>query len=50
MSSRFGVPEIERGPASLPISQRQPQAVSVFPRVNAAARPQNVWRSIQLWH
>ena len=50
MSSRFGVPEIERGPALLPIRQRQPHAVVVFPRVIAAARPPNVWRNMQLWH
>jgi hypothetical protein len=46
MSSRFGVPEIERGPALLPINRRQPRAVVVFPRVISAARPQHVWRSM----
>jgi hypothetical protein len=50
MSSRFGVPEIERGPALLPVNQRQSRTDVVFHRVISAARPQDLWRSNQLWH
>jgi hypothetical protein len=46
MSSRFGVPEIERGPAFLPFNQRQSRAIVAFPRVISSARPQDVWRSL----
>jgi hypothetical protein len=50
MSSRFGVPEIEGGPALLPINHWQSRTDGMFPRVISAARPQDVWRSNQLWH